>query len=114
MTLLNACSSGLSVAYGILSVATFSTLVGLPVTVPLGETSWARGSVSGVATALTKKYQKKLAIVMKLTNIVASALAVFETSVSKALKDGKIEEWDFDMIQKLYYEVLNYLSNVDC
>ena len=53
---LNACSSSLSVASGILSVATLSTFIGLPVSIPLGTVSLAGESVSGVATALTKEY----------------------------------------------------------
>ena len=56
LTWLNACSSCLSVATGISSVATLSTFIGLPV----GAISLAGASVSGVTTALTKKYQKKL------------------------------------------------------
>ena len=44
-----ACSSGLSIAAGISSMATLSTLVGLPVSIPLGAGSLARASVSEVA-----------------------------------------------------------------
>ena len=44
---LNACPSGLSVASGISSVATMSTFIGLPVSIPLGEISLAGASVSG-------------------------------------------------------------------
>ena len=69
-----------------------STFIGLPVSIPLGAVSLAGASVSGIATALTKKYQKKLTKVMKLTDIITSALAVFEMSVSKVLKDGKVDE----------------------
>ena len=39
LTWLNACSSGISVATGISSVATFTTLVGLPVSAALGAAS---------------------------------------------------------------------------
>ena len=38
---LNACASGLSIANGILSVATLSTFIGLPVSIPLGAISLA-------------------------------------------------------------------------
>ena len=38
---------------------------------------------------------------------------MFETRVSKALNDSKIDEREFNMIQKLYHESLNDLSNVD-
>ena len=37
LTWLNACSSGISIATGISSVATFATFVGLPVSMALGQ-----------------------------------------------------------------------------
>ena len=89
---LNACSSGLSVATGISSLATRSTVIGLPVSIPLGMVSLAGVSVSGMTTALTKKYQKKLTKVMKLVDFVTSAISVFEASLSKAFNNGKIDE----------------------
>ena len=98
LTWLNACSSSLSIASGISSVATLSTFIGLPVSIPLGVISLTGVSVSGVATALTKKYQKKLSKVTKLTDI-TSAIAVFEMSVSKALNNGKIDEEEFNVLQ---------------
>ena len=57
--------------------------------ISLGAVSLTGASVSGVATVLTKEYQKKLSKVTKLADIVTLALAVFETSVSKALNNGK-------------------------
>ena len=60
-----------------------STLIGLPLSIPLDTVSLAGVSVSGIAMAITKKYQKKLKKAMKLIEIVTSALAVFETSISK-------------------------------
>ena len=62
---------------------------------------------------LTKKYQKKLPKVTKLTDIVTSALTVFKTSVSKALNDHKIDEREFSMLQALHLEAINELANVD-
>ena len=47
LTWLNACSSGISVATGISSVATFSTFVGLPVSVALGAASMTGAIASG-------------------------------------------------------------------
>ena len=81
--------------------------------IPLGAISLVGGSVSGVAMALTKKYQKKLLKVTKLTDIIISALAVFETNISKVLTDGKVDELEFTMLQALHLEVLNNLSNID-
>ena len=63
---LNACSSGISIATGISSVATFATFVGLPVSIPLGAASLTGVIASGIISALTKKYQKKLKKVTKL------------------------------------------------
>ena len=57
MWLNNACSSSLSKTSEISSVATLSTLISLPVSIPLGAISLAGVSVSGMAIALTKKYQ---------------------------------------------------------
>ena len=113
LTWLNACSSSLSVATGISSVATLSTFIGLPVSIPLGAISLAEASVSGVTTALTKKYQKKLTKVTKLTDIVTSAIAVFETCLSKALRNGKIDEEEFSVLQTCHLKTLNELSDID-
>ena len=57
---LNACSSGISVAHEISSVATFATFIGLPVSIPLGAASLTGVTDSGIISALTKKYQRNL------------------------------------------------------
>ena len=110
---LNACSSSLSIATGISSVATFATFIGLPVSIPLGVVSLAGASISGVATALTKKYQKKLSKVKKLTDIITPSLAVFERAISKSLKDGKIDEEEFSSIQTFHLKTMNELTGID-
>ena len=113
LTWLIACSSGLSVASEILSIATLSTLIGLPVCVPLVVVSLAGVSARSVATVVTKKYQKKLAKVTKLVDIIISVSAVFETSISKALNNHKIDEREFTMLQVLHLGAINELANVD-
>ena len=110
---LNTCLSSLSVATGISSVAALSTFIGLPVSIPLDAVSLAGASLSGVTMALTKKYQKKLSKVTKFVDIVTSALAVFETSVSKALNNDKIDEEEFNVLQTLYFKTINELTGVD-
>ena len=110
---LNACSSRISAASGISSVATLSTFISLPVSIPLGAISLAGASISGVTTALTKKYQKKLSKVTKLTDIVTSAIAVFEASLSEALSNGKIDEDEFNMRQTFHLKTFNELSDID-
>ena len=107
---LNACSSGISVATGISSVATFATFIGLPVSIPLGVASLTGAIASGIILVLTKKYQQKLKKVTQLIDIITPALVVFERVVSKSLKDGKIDEEEFNMLQT---ETLNKLTGVN-
>ena len=113
LTWLNACSSGISVATGISSVATFATFIGLPVSIPLGAASLTGAIASGVISAPTKKYQQKLKKVTKLTDIITQALVVFEGVVSGSLKDGQIDEEEFNTLQTLHLETLNELTGVD-
>ena len=109
LTWLNACSSGISVATGISSVATFATFVRLPL-----STSMTEVIASGIISVLAKKYQKKLKKVTRLINIVAPALVVFERVISGALKNGIIDEEKCNTLQTLHLETLNELTDVDC
>ena len=108
LTWLNACSSGIS------SVATFATFVGIPVSAALGAASMTGAIASGIISMLTKKYQKKLKKVTKLIDIVIPALVVFERVISGALKNGVIDEEEFNTLQTLHLETLNQLMGVDC
>ena len=110
---LNACLSGISVATGISSLATFGTFIGLHVSIPLGAASLTGVTASGIISVLTKRYQKKLKKVTKLIDIITPALVVFERVVSKSLKDGEINEEEFNMLQTLHLETLNELTGVD-
>ena len=114
LTWLNACSGRISIATGISSVATFATFVGLPVSMALGVASLTGVITSGIISTLTKKYQKKLKKVTRLIDIVTPALVVFERVISGALKNGVIDEEEFNMIQTLHLETLNELTGVDC
>ena len=110
---LNACSSGISIATGISSVATFATFVGIPVSILLGVASMTGEIASGIISVLAKKYQKKLKKATKLTDIVTPALVVFGRVISGALKDGIIDEEEFNTLQMLHLETLNKLTGVD-
>ena len=90
LALLNACSSGISVATGISSVATFATFIGIPVSTALGAASMTGAIASGIISALTKKYQQKLKKVTKLIDIATPALIAFERVVSGTLKNGEV------------------------
>ena len=60
LTWLNACSSGISLATGISSVATFATFIGLSVSVALGATSLTGVIASGIISTLTKNIKRSL------------------------------------------------------
>ena len=113
LTWLNACSSGISVATGISSVATFATFVRLPVSVVLGAASLTGAIASGIISTLTKKYQKKLKKVTCLIDIIMHATVVFDRVISIALKDGIIDEEEFNTLQTLHLETLNELTGVN-
>ena len=101
---LNACSSGISVATGISSVATFATFIGIPVSMALGAKSMTGAIASGIISMLANKYQKKLKKVTLLIDIVTLALVVFERVVSGALENGIIDEEEFNTLQTLHLE----------
>ena len=111
---LNACSSGISIATGISSVATFATFIGIPVSAALCAASMTGAIASGIISTLTKKYQKKLKKVTKLIDIVTPALVVFERVIFGALKNGIVDEEEFNTLQTLHLETLNELTGVDC
>ena len=113
LTWLNTCSSRISVATGISSVATFATFIGIPVSAVLGAASMTGVIASGIISVLTEKYQQKLKKAMKLIDIVTPALVVFERVVFGALKNGVIDEEEFNTLQTLHLETLNELTGVD-
>ena len=114
LTWLNACLSGISIATGTSSVTTFATFVGLPVSVVLGAASLTGAIASGIISTLTKRYQKKLKKVTKLIDIVTPTLVIFERVISGALKNGVIDEEEFNTLQTLHLETLNELTGVNC
>ena len=94
-------------------MVTFATFVGLPVSAALDAASLTGTIASGIISVLTKKYQKKLKKVTKLIDIITPALVVFERVVSKSLRDGIIDEEEFNTLQTLHLETLNELTGVD-
>ena len=114
LTWLNACSSRINVATGISSVATFVTFVGLPVSAAFGAASMIGVIASRIILVLTKKYQKKLKKVNKLIDIITQASVVFERVISGVLKDGIIDEEEFNTLQTLHLETVYELTGIDC
>ena len=94
-------------------MATFATFIGLPVSIPLGAASLTGVIACGIISAPTKKYQQKLKKVMKLIDIVTPALVVFMRVVCGTLKNGVIDEEEFNTLQTLHLETLNELTSID-
>ena len=114
LTWLNTCSSGISIATGISSVATFTTFIRIPVSAALGAASMTGAIASGIISALTKKYQKKLKKVTHLIDIITPALVEFDRVVSGALKNGVIDKEEFNMLHTLHLEMLDELTGINC
>ena len=85
----------------------------MPVSLAFGAASLTGAITSEIISMLTKRYQKKLKKVTKLIDIVMPALVVFEMIVSKSLKDGIINEKEFNTLQMLHLETLNELTGID-
>ena len=79
----------------------------------MGAASLTGVIASGITSTLTKKYQKKLKKVTRLIDIIMQATVVFDRVISGALKDGIIDEEEFNMLQMLHLETLNELTCVD-
>ena len=95
-------------------MATFATFIRLPVTIPLGAASLTGEIASGIILVLTKKYRKKLKKVTQLIDIIMPALVVFERVISGTLKNGIIDEEEFNTLQMLHLETLNELTGINC
>ena len=79
----------------------------------MGAASLIGVIASGIISTLIKKYQKKLKKVTCLIDIVMQATVVFDRVISGALKDGIIDEEEFNTLQTLHLETLNELTGVD-
>ena len=79
----------------------------------MGAASLTGAIASEIILVLTKKYQQKLKKVMRLIDIITPALVVVERVVSGTLKNGVIDEEEFNMLQTLHLETLNELTGID-
>ena len=79
----------------------------------LGATSMTGVIASGIIVVLTKKYQQKLKKVTRLIGIITPALVIFERVVPGALKNGVIDEEEFNTLQALHLGRLNELTGID-
>ena len=112
--IVNASSSALSIGTGIGAIATSATVVGIPISIALGGLSLGGAFSTGVSSALIKKYQQKVSRNNKLYDMITSAIAVFEITVSESLNNGTlINENEFNKIQGVYFKTLRDLATTD-
>ena len=81
--------------------------------ISLGAISLTGVIASGIISVLTKKYQKNLKKVTQLIDIITRATVVFERVISGALKDGIVDEEEFNRLQTWHLETLNELTGID-
>ena len=79
----------------------------------LGAASLTGAIAKGIISTLTKKYEKKLKKVTHLIDIIMRATVIFDRVISVALKDGIIDEEEFNTLQTLHLETLNELTGID-
>ena len=79
----------------------------------LGAASLTGVIASGIISTLTKKYKTKLKKVTCLIDIITRATVIFDRVISGALKNGVIDEEEFNTLQTLHLETLNKLRGVD-
>ena len=94
-------------------MATFATFIRIPVSTVLGAVSVTGVIASGIISVQIKKHQQKLKKVTCLIDIITPALVIFERVVSGTLKNGVIDEEEFNTLETLHLETLNELTGID-
>ena len=79
----------------------------------MGAPSITGAIASLIILVLAKNYQKNLKKVTHLIDIITPALVVFERVIPGTLKNGLIDEEEFNTLQTLHLETLNELTGVD-
>ena len=99
---------------GISTIGTAFTVVGLPISAPLGVVSTVSTSVGGLLLLTSKKYKKKLLKCYELLDKITSSLATFEVLISLSIDDGTvIDAKEFHKLQTLYLQLMAHVRNID-
>ena len=85
---------------GVSSVSLLSTIALVPVSVVLGRVSAGCGVASIIVSKLNKKFKHKQDKHRDLSNLCENKLNTINSILSKALKDGFISDYEFDLILK--------------
>ena len=107
-------ASSVSVTSGVSTIGTAFTVVGLPISVPLGVVSTVSTCVGGVLLLTSKKYKRKLLKCYDLLDKITSSLATFEVLISLSIDDGTvIDAKEFHELQTLYLQLMTHVRNTD-
>ena len=106
--------SAVAVVSGFSTIRMAFTIVGLPISAPLGVASTVSICVGGILLLTSKKYKKKLLKCYELLDKIMSSLATFETLISLSIDDGTvIDPKEFNKLQTLYLQLMTYVRNID-
>ena len=98
----------LSILSGIISVASFAIIIGVPAGIVGASCSFTFSITSGFVKRLFKKIRSKKKKHNKIVMLARSKLNSIESKISKALMDNEISHEDFDAIineEKKYREL---------
>ena len=106
-------ASAVSISSTIGSIASFSTIIGIPISISLGSASLGSSISVGIIAVFIKKYKSKLKRVIKLCDSVTTIIQIFENSISKSVNDNQIDINEFELLQKIYYQGLEKIVSID-
>ena len=107
-------ASTVGVISGVSTIGTAFTVVGLPISAPLGVVRTVSTCVGGVLLLTSKKYKKKPLKCYELLDKLTSSLATYETLISLSIDDGSvIDAKEFHKLQTLYLQLMAHVRNID-
>ena len=107
-------ASTVALASGVSTIGTSVTIVGIPISAPLGVVSDVSTCVGACLLLTSKKYKKKLLKCYELLDRVTTSLATFEVLISLSIDDGSvIDAKEFHKLQTLYLQLMAHVRNID-
>ena len=107
-------ASSVASVSGVSTIGTAFTIVGLPISTSLGVVSTVPTCVGACLPLTSRKYKKKLLKCYELLDKITSSLATFEVLISLSIDDGTVlDAKEFHKLQKLYFQLMAYVRNID-
>ena len=107
-------ASTVGVVSGVSTTGTAFTVVGLPISAPLGVVSTVLSCVGACLLLTSQKYKKKLLKCYELLDKITSSLATYEILISLSIDDGSvIDAKEFHKLQTLYLQLMTNVRNID-